>query len=168
VIAPKTVVAVTGPIYLSEIVPLLALAVADALLRLGRLLTSVRVRPSEVALAATIAALAMFVPLQIGALLSGAEARLVLSDKLKEVGAERALIFTNALVDPSNKITWAYFPDNPSPDFSDTWLYLRVPRGDNVQARILTVWKRDHPDRRAFLYTPTPKPTLQELGDGSR
>lgn len=155
VLSPKTVVAVTGPVYLTEVVPLLSLAVADAARRIGGFFSNARLRPSAVALAASITGLCLFVPLQLGALLAGAEARRVVYDELERSGAERALVFADALATQQQALTWAYFPDNPGPQLDDRWLFVRLPRAGDVHARMLDFWQRRFPERRAFAFLVT-------------
>jgi Dolichyl-phosphate-mannose-protein mannosyltransferase len=165
VIAPKTVVSTTGPIYLAEVVPLLTLGVADGLARLGRSLPQLRVRPSVVALSATLIAACMFVPLPLMAAATGASTRHVVRDELHKAGAERALIFTNSAVYPESSITWAYFPDNPSPALDDDFLFVRVPQTKDARQRMIEFWRRRFPDRRAFVFAWSWKgPHFNELG----
>lgn len=152
VLAPKTVVSSTGPIYLTEIVPLLVLAVADVSVRLGRVFEAARVRPSAVALAASITGACMFVPLQASALYAGARTRQVVYDRLAASGADTALVFTNTLAAGGPATTWAYYPDNPSPQLDDRWLFARVPATVDSRARMLEFWRRRFPDRRAFAF----------------
>jgi hypothetical protein len=165
VVAPKTVVSVTGPIYLTEVVPLLTLAVADALRRIGEALPRVRVRPSVVALAATLVGSTMFEPLQLEAIAVGAATRNVVYDELDKSGAEKALIFTNAVVYPQSYATWANYPDNPSPGFDDRWLFVRVPVVNDPRPPMLEFWHRRFPDRRAFVFAVGKEaPVFRELG----
>lgn len=152
VLAPKTVVSSTGPIYLTEIVPLLALAVADACLRLGRVFAGARVRPSALVLSASIAGACMFLPLQGEALYRGGQTRRVVYDRLAASGADTALVFTNTLAGSGPATTWAYYPDNPSPQLNDRWLFARVPATGDAPARMLEFWRRRFPERRAFLF----------------
>jgi hypothetical protein len=152
VIAPKTVVSVTGPTYLTEIVPLLVLAVVSGADRIGRFAADSRVRALDVALAASITSACMFAPLQVGALLSGAETRQVVYLKLEDAGADQALVFTNSLAAAGPALTWAYYPDNPSPELNDRWLFVRVPVRGEARARMLEFWQRRFPERRAFVY----------------
>jgi hypothetical protein len=152
VVAPKTVVSVTGPIYLTEVVPLLTLAAANALQRLGTFFASARVRPSIVAVAATLVGATMFVPVQLSAVAVGAATRQVVYDELEKSGAERALIFANAAVYPESAVTWAYFPDNPSPRLDERWLFVRVPVVSDPRSSMLDFWRRRFPDRRAFVF----------------
>jgi hypothetical protein len=152
VLSPKTVVASTGPIYLTEIVPLLTLAVADASARLGRVFAASRVRPSAVALSASITGACMFVPLQADVLYAGAQTRRVVYERLAASGADTALVFTNTLAAAGPATTWAYFPDNPSPQLSDRWLFARVPASADAQTRMVEFWRRRFPERRAFAF----------------
>lgn len=152
VIAPKTVVSTTGPTYLTEIVPLALLGVVDALARLGRALPELRVRPSVIALSATLVGAGMFVPLPLWAAGTGAATRHVVKDELAKAKAERALIFCNATVFPADYVTWAYFPDNPSPSLDDDYVFARVPVSDDRDAKLLAFWRRTFPERRAFVF----------------
>jgi hypothetical protein len=165
VIAPKTVVSVTGPIYLTEVVPLLTLAVADAFRRMGEALPRARARPSVVALAATLVGSMMFEPLQLEAIAVGAATRNVVYDELEKSGADKALIFTNAVVYPQSYATWANYPDNPSPGFDDRWLFVRVPVVNDPRPPMIELWRRRFPDRRAFVFAVGKEsPVLRELG----
>jgi hypothetical protein len=152
VIAPKTVVSSTGPIYLTEVVPLLTLGVADGLARLGQLLPRLRIRPSVLALSATLVGLGMFVPFPLAAVATGASTRHVVQDELRQAGAERALIFANSAVYPESAISWAYFPDNPSPKLDDDYLFVRVPQAEDPRQKMIEFWRRRFPDRRAFVF----------------
>jgi 4-amino-4-deoxy-L-arabinose transferase-like glycosyltransferase len=152
VIAPKTVVAVTGPIYLTEVVPLLTLAAADALQRIGRFFRAHSVRPSIAAVAATLIGACMFAPLPLHAVATGAATRRVVYDLLEKAQAEHALIFSNAAVYPKSAVTWAYFPDNPSPQFDDPWLFVRVPTTPDMRQRMVEFWRKHFPNRRAFVF----------------
>ncbi|HKU42122.1 MAG TPA: glycosyltransferase family 39 protein [Polyangiales bacterium] len=152
VIAPKTVVSTTGPIYLTEIVPLLVLGVTDALARLGRALPELRVRPSVVALSATLIGACMFVPLPLWAAGTGAATRHVIHDELAKAKADKALIFCNSAVYPDAAVTWAYFPDNPSPTLDDDYIFVRVPESEDRREKMFAFWKKTFPERRAFVY----------------
>jgi hypothetical protein len=167
-ISPKTMVATTGPVYLTEVVPLLLLAVVDGLCQLRE-----RVRfdgrtsqLTAVPLMAAVALVAgcMFLPVQWRTLRRGVEARLALPDALEQAGAQRALVFADVLVHPSSVFTWAYFPDNPSPDFSDDILYVRMPKPAST-SRAIEIWQRRFSDRRAFAlsWNQRGEPALEEL-----
>jgi hypothetical protein len=166
IVAPKTVVSVTGPIYLTEVVPLLTLAAADALARLGARFSNARVRPSVVAVAATIVGAATFAPIEIGAIAVGAATRNVAYDLLEETKAERGLVFANAMVYPESAVSWAYFPDNPSPRFDDRWLFVRIPNVPDPRPKMIEFWRKHSPDRRAFVFAVSKTgPMFQELGN---
>lgn len=81
---------------------------------------------------------------------------------LDQVDAERALVFADALVHPASVYTWAYFPDNPSPDFSDEILFARLPK---LSAQARELWLRRFGDRRAFVLTwnGPDEPAIEEL-----
>jgi Dolichyl-phosphate-mannose-protein mannosyltransferase len=164
IVAPKTVVSVTGPIYLTETVPLLTLAAADALARLGQQFANARVRPSVVAVAATLVGAATFAPIQLGAVAVGAATRNVAYNLLEETKADRALVFANAMLWPESAVSWAYFPDNPSPRFDDRWLFVRIPDLPDPRPQMIAFWRKHFPDRRAFVFAVSKTgPMFQEL-----
>jgi hypothetical protein len=138
----------------------LTLAAANALQRIGASLSNARVRPSVVAVAATLAGAISFVPIQLTAVAVGAATRQVVYDELAKSGAERALIFANAAVYPESAVTWAYYPDNPSPQLDDPWLFVRVPIMSDPRPRMHDFWRRRFPDRRAFLFVVGQGPPL--------
>jgi hypothetical protein len=149
VLYPKTVVGSTGPIYVTELVPLLMLAVVDGSQRLRRALP---LRAAPLCLAVVLTAACMFVPVQWRTLRRAVDVRSLVFRMLEQNHAERALVFCDALVFPSSGHSWAYFPDNPSPDLDDPVIFVRMPRA-NVLLNIQDFWRRRFPDRRAFAYT---------------
>ena len=151
VLYPKTVVSSTGPIYLTEIVPLLALAAVDGVQRARRAWPGLPLRAATLAGAMVMTAACLFVPVQWRTLRRAVEARSQVFRMLEQSHAERALVFSDALVYPSSGHSWAYFPDNPSPDLSDPVIFVRMPRA-NVLLNIQDFWQRRFPDRRAFVY----------------
>lgn len=173
VIAPKTVVASTGPIYVFEIVPLLALATADGAVRVADALSRIavsrsRARVLALMLAASLVALCAFVPRHAAALHTGALMRGRVHVALARKGATRALVFANRLVEAPWGATWAYHPPNPSPDLDDAVLFVRLPPGTGSPHRAYEFWRRRFPDRRAFVYVDAPRKILfQELRVGA-
>lgn len=167
-IVPKTVVATTGPIYLAEIVPLLLLAVVDGWARSSERLrwdgVAVQSRALPLLAAVMLVAASMFWPVQWRTLRRAVETRALLPRALEQAGAERALVFADAFVNTASVATWAYFSDNPSPDFSDDVVYVRVPKRD-VARSIREFWLRRFADRRAFLWTWNQRgePVIEEL-----
>lgn len=159
VIAPKTMVCSTGPVYLTEIVPLLTLAVADSLCRSAPL-----ARTAQLSAAGLTVAAALFWPVQMQTLRTGVEARGLVYEGLAHSQADRGLVFADALVYPPTNVTWAYFPDNPSPDLNDRFVFVRIPKADSLR-QMQNFWKRRFPDRRAFVFTwgPNGEPLFREL-----
>jgi hypothetical protein len=158
VVLPKTVVATTGPVYLLEAVPLLCLVGAAGLARLPRrrALTGVA--------AATVVALALFVPVQLRTLSRAAGARLAISELLEERGVTHAVVFAAVLVPPPSGETWAYFAPNPSLALDDDIVFLRLLRAPDGLQRMLGAWRARFPDRRAYLLHQTSAgPVLHEL-----
>jgi hypothetical protein len=163
-LSPKTVVSTTGPIYLTEIVPLLTLAAADGL---WRLTSKGRVQLLPLMAAGALVACSMFVPVQYATIDRSVYLRGLIFEALRRSGAERALVFSDALVFPTSGASWAYFPDNPSPDLSDDIVFARVPKTD-VMRNVQSFWARHFGDRRAFLYlwSPQGEPVFRELERG--
>lgn len=169
---PKTVVSTTGPVYLTEAVPFLALLAADGLARLQVLLGRLRRGPAAArtaratvavaAVASTLAGWLLFVPVAGGAAARGAAARTLVADKLAEAGVERALVFTDQLVPATQALTWAYYPPVPSPRLDDPILYLRWPPGAGEE-KLRELSRRRFPDRRAFGFIAGKEPRLFEL-----
>jgi hypothetical protein len=157
VLAPKTGVGATGPLYLFETVPLLCLLSADGLLRLaaaGRLggaEASAR-RAFRVTAAAAAVALSMFLPVQLANLHRMAEAQHVLPRLLAARGIHRALVFHDTVVPPGLELSWAFFPRYNSPRLDDDVLFLRYqgPRRDATAN--LELWRRRYPDRSAWYF----------------
>lgn len=163
-LTPKTVVSTTGPIYLTEIVPLLTLAAADGS---WRMVAKWRLQLLPLMAAGALVACSMFVPVQYATVERSVYLRGLIFEALRRSGAERALVFSDALVFPSSGTSWAYFPDNPSPDLSDDIVFARVPKAD-VMRSVQDFWARHFADRRAFLYlwSPNGEPLFRELQRG--
>lgn len=160
---PKTVVATTGPVYVAEAVPLLALLTAS-----GMYTAAARFSPRAVAavmLAGIGVSTVTFLPLQLRTLHRTGAAWQTANRLLDDAGAHHALIFANELVHPSSGRSWAYYPPNPSPDFSDERLFVRIPIGEDTPARAHEFWLRRFPERRAFVFAfdEQGRPLLQPL-----
>lgn len=159
VAVPKTFMSVTGPIYLTEGLPLLALGTVDGLRRLAKRLP-VNVSPAALVVAVVGAGLVvaggMFLPVQLRALRTATELRGRVYTELAKAGATRALVFADHLVTTDTRRAWAYFPPSPSPDLSDDTVFLRIPPGDHGGAgrAARAYWQAHMPDRRAFLFVP--------------
>jgi hypothetical protein len=167
---PKTVVAATGPIYVAEAVPLLALLTASGMAGAARRLAALgldraRERVAAVALASTAAAAVFFVPIQVRELHRSGETWQTAHRLLDEAGAEHALIFADAMVDVSAARSWAYYPPNPSPALDDPRVFVRIPQGDDAPEQARDFWQRRFPDRSAWLFRwEEHKPVLRPLG----
>jgi hypothetical protein len=162
---PKTVVSTTGPIYLTEIVPLLSLGAADGLVRWTS--SARRIGPALLTTASLAAALTMFWPIELRTIRNGVEARLLVYRALEVERADRALVFADALAFPESAVTWAYYPDNPSPSLDDDILFVRLPQRDPARS-VQHFWQTHFPERRAFLFMWTPKgePLFREVKKG--
>jgi hypothetical protein len=157
-LAPKTGVAATGPIYLFETVPLLCLLTADGI---GRLIAAGRLgggpalsarRARALVGAATLVSLVMFLPVHLANLKRMAGAQHVLPDLLAARGIHRALVFHDTVVPPALELSWAFFPRYNSPGLDDDVLFLRYqgPRQDATAN--LELWRRRYPDRSAWYF----------------
>lgn len=157
VLVPKTVVSTTGPVYVMEIVPLLALATAAGLTRASHLLRACRVPGARewvasALLAGGVVMLTLFLPAHVAGIRQGAlERRFVYRALELAAPGERVVVFATHLADPQARATWAYTPPNPWPDLRDDVLFLRWPRGPDALPRIQQLLKR-FPDRKAFAF----------------
>ncbi len=157
VLVPKTVVSTTGPIYVFEAVPLLALATADGLARAVAPLQRLGVQRPRAWLVASVAAaslvaLAAFAPVQLRAAYLSSAMRLRLFEVLAARHAAPALVFANEIVSPKREVTWAYYPPNPSPTLDDEIIFVRLPSGAGGPRTAYGFWRRRFPQRRAFLF----------------
>ena len=170
VILPKTVVASTGPIYVAEIVPLLALLSASGAAGAARWLAGLgvgraRERVAAALLAAVLVGAVTFLPVQVRNLRRSGAAWQAANRLLDEAGAGRALVFADTMVDPAAGDSWAYFPPNPSPDLDDARIFVRIPAADDAPQRAREVWLRRFPDRSAWLFRfESREPVLRQLG----
>lgn len=156
---PKTFMSVTGPIYMTEGLPFLALGTLDGLRRLSSRLLPQRAPAAAVVAvvgAGVIVSASMFLPVQLRALRTATHLRGRVYDGLAEAGANRALVFADHLVTPDSRRAWAYFPPSPSPDLGDDILFVRIPAGDgHAAARAAhAFWQATMPERRAFVFLP--------------
>lgn len=163
VLVPKTVMSVTGPIYLTEALPLISLATVDVLRRWSARWTgghgagglSVAVVAAGLLVSAT-----MFLPVQARPITTATALRGRVYALLRERGAGRALVFANHLVRTDDRRLWAYFPPNPSPDLSDDIIFVRLPqvRPERLEAAARSFWRAHMSDRRAFVFIPEREP----------
>ncbi|HEY6881436.1 MAG TPA: glycosyltransferase family 39 protein [Polyangiales bacterium] len=159
-VVPKTVVASTGPIYITELVPWLCITSVSGMQRVHGLLIKLelpaaRERVAALAAAGFVVAGCTFWPIETRELVRGARAREGVKRALLDQGTSRALVFCDTVIDPTSFASWAYFAPNPWPDLRDDVLYLRVPPGTDGMPRALRLWQDRFPDRPAFLYVPS-------------
>ncbi len=170
-IVPKTVVATLGPVYVTEIIPLLALATAGGMFEVRRKLGGAlgeagRRLPGAIALASAIVAAACFLPVQLREISKNAGIRAAVLTSVERTIPGDAVVFTQFIVDPRIESTWAPHPPNPSPDLSDRIIYVRTQKGPDGLARNLAFWKRRFPKRSAWQLSFSEKgPVLSRLDD---
>jgi hypothetical protein len=170
VISPKTVVATTGPVYVLEIVPLLALATGSGLYRLREWFERVRIASSPHGLVAagmalTTVAVVMFLPVELRGIRHSAVAWLTPYWQVEAArdGGE-ALVFAATMVDMEAENTWAYLPPNPSPDLGDEVIFVRSPITPAEAELGMDFWRRRFPERRAWvLRFSQGQPVLREV-----
>ncbi len=155
IVSPKLFVSTTGPIYLSEHVPLLAVLAAAGALELHRRaqqLGSAHLAQLTVATfaGAWVAGLSLFVPVELAALARNAAVHRFIPDALTLAPKERSLVFATILPRPGQGESWALGPPNPDPRGVDRSrvLYVRVPADP---AELHRFWRERHPDRGAYV-----------------
>ena len=157
VVVPKTVVSTTGPIYLAEIVPLLALLTASGLcglrwaLRRHRLPAPRGLVPALVVAAVATAALDWW-PVHVREIRRAAAATRVCAGMLEGLGVSRALVFANQLTDLAAAESWAVFAPNPSPALDDPVIYARWPVEAPGRAAAIQLWRQRFADRPAYCF----------------
>jgi hypothetical protein len=167
-LVPKTFVSATGPTYLMEATPLLALATAAGVLRLRdwlgeHQLPRLRAAVAPALVAFTLVSMTMFVPVQVRNLSASCErVRLpqILLEGMPE--ADGDLVFANWLV-PGTGTSWHLFPSPPSPTLDDPLIFARIPTGDDQTRRMQDFWQRRFPERRAWVYDPGSADTSPRL-----
>jgi Dolichyl-phosphate-mannose-protein mannosyltransferase len=168
-LVPKTVVASTGPIYVTELLPWLCIASAAGMQRVLVLLHKLEVseatsRLAALVLAGFVVSAVAFVPIELRELARGARARDEVKRALFDEGVSRALVFCDQLVAEGPAVSWAYYAPNPWPDLRDDVLYLRIPQGTDGPERALELWRTRFADRPAFVYRPfQERGSLQKL-----
>jgi 4-amino-4-deoxy-L-arabinose transferase-like glycosyltransferase len=149
-LAPKAGVSPTGPVYLYEIVPILALLVAVGAVELARRLRA----PSAVAatlVAGVVVCLTMFLPGRIADLYSMGLAQRTPFLLLARAGVHHGLVFQSATVPWWTRRSWAYYPRANSPRLDDDVLFLHVGGRDDLD-RARELWRRRFPDRSAWWF----------------
>ncbi|MET0388241.1 MAG: glycosyltransferase family 39 protein, partial [Polyangiales bacterium] len=164
-LVPKTVVATTGPVYVTELVPWLCIASVAGLQQVAALLQRVHVadapaRLASLAAAGCIVAAAAFAPVQARELQRSAFPRDDVANSVREQAKGKAVVFCEGLVGPNSGLSWAYYAPNPWPDLRDDVLYLRIPRGPDGARRLFQLWRTQLTDRAAFVFVPN-----QQAGD---
>lgn len=172
IISPKTVVATTGPIYVTEAVPLLCLATASGMTRLKQQLETwgiPRIKQWLLALviSATLVGCAMFLVIQIQQIQRSSKIWTTPYRMLKQAKAKKKLlVFANFMIPLSFQDSWAYLPPNPSPSWKGDIIFVRHPTDKDSSQKMLDFWKRRFPQREAWLfyYHQGNQPTLVKLG----
>ncbi len=156
-IVPKTVIATLGPVYVTEIVPLLALASASGMVHarqtLSRFATTLgpRLVPAVVVSSFIVAAIA-FLPIQMREINRSAIAWQSADRLIKQGTKGKILVFANHMVFPPHGNSWAGFPPNPSPDMDDDVIFVRQLYGQDGAKRNFEFSKRRFPDRSVWLF----------------
>jgi hypothetical protein len=158
-IVPKTVVATTGPIYITESVPFLCIASAAGIAQVVALLRRLgdqhaAQRMAAVVSAAFVVALVVFPRVELPPIHAGASLRAQVKDLLAKKKVERAVVFSGYMVNLAYEATWAAYPPNPWPDLRDDLLFLRVPPTPDGYRRAQTLWQQRFSDRPAFVWDP--------------
>jgi hypothetical protein len=153
-LTPKVGVGGTGPQYLFESVPLLAVLTADGVLRLTAGVREGARSPASLAALLAAGVLvngALFLPSRLQDLARmGAAQRLV--ERLAErQGLRDALVFHEGVVPWWTRLSWAYFPRCNSPSLDDDILYVRLQRAAGLEENV-EFWHRRHPTRSAWYF----------------
>ncbi|MCP4196067.1 MAG: hypothetical protein GY762_02865 [Proteobacteria bacterium] len=155
-VIPKTVVSTLGPVYMTEIVPLLALASANGMVRLrNKFLWSeapTKQLIPAVVMAACVVAAVTFVPIQMREIRISSAIRQTASRLVERNTQGEVLVFANKMVYPPYGHSWSVFPPNPSPDLDDRVIFVRQMVDDEGAERNMDFWQRRFPDRSAWLF----------------
>lgn len=157
VIAPKTVVATTGPIYVTEIVPLLALATGSGMIEVKRAFDKmgsalVKKAVISVVAASMIVAMLCFWPVQIKNISQNQQVWNNPSKILAYNGIKRALVFAPHFVPPESYASWAYYPPIPSPSLKDEIIFVKPMFDEKGSVEpMLIFWKKHYSDRPAYV-----------------
>jgi hypothetical protein len=156
VVVPKTVVATLGPVYVTEVVPILILAVASGVVRLSSLAEEIGVdwgrRLIHTAVVSSfIVAWLCFIPVPIRDVGASAALRVSIIDNIRQQVKGDALVFAAHLIDPRLGVTWAAAPPNNSPSLDDSILWVLPKSGTEGAKENISFWKRHYPKRTAWL-----------------
>jgi hypothetical protein len=149
-LAPKTGVSATGPVYLYDVVPVLALLSAEGAITLARSDWGRR-RVAALLVAGALVSGSMFVPDRLADLYSMGLAQRTPQLLLDGQGVRHAVVFQSAVVPWWTRRSWAYYPRCNSPALDDDVLFLHV-RGPEELPAAREVWRRRFPDRSAWLF----------------
>jgi 4-amino-4-deoxy-L-arabinose transferase-like glycosyltransferase len=149
VLSPKAGVSATGPVYMYEIVPVLAiLAAAGAAVVAHRVGTS---RVASLLVAGLVVSVGMFLPGRLADLALMGLAQRTPYVLLARQGVHHALVFQESVVPWHTHLSWAYYPPHNSPALDDDILFLHVePAQGLAEARDL--WQRRYSDRSAWWF----------------
>ena len=169
-IVPKTFISTTGPIYLMEAAPLLALLTASGVFTLRDWLGRHGMPRLRAALAPTLVALvavslSMFLPVQLRNIEKSCAAVRTPQTLLEVMpGDSKALVFANWMV-PGRGVSWSLFPPPPSPTLDDDIIFVRIPAGAKDPGPLVDFWRGRFPTRTAWIYDPhvTDGPPLRPL-----
>jgi hypothetical protein len=154
---PKTCVATLGPVYMTEIVPLLALASASGMARVSRIASGheskliQRLVPAAIISFFAIAAIT-FIPVQLREIRRSTTIWRSAYQLIEKMTSENVLVFANWMVHPYSDTSWAGYPPPPSPDLDDRVVFVRELGGEEGPARSIEFWRRRFPDRSAWLF----------------
>ena len=168
-ILPKTVVSTLGPVYVTEIVPLLSLATARGIVSATEWITlkhgpERRHLPAAIAVASVVVAFTCFLPIELRDVSRGARIRTAVLTSMEKTIPDEAVVFTRFLIDPKLESTWAPHPPNPSPDLGDRIIFVRSQSGKEGHEKNVEFWKRRFPNRSAWRLRFTDKgPLLSPL-----
>jgi hypothetical protein len=155
-VAPKTVISTLGPVYVTEAVPLLALATASGMVQLRKWLGNTNIpRGGQIvpslALASFVVAALCFLPIEMLSIKRSANIRLSILSLVDQSIDGKAIVFANHMVPPWIDSTWAPFPPNPSPDLDGRVIFVRHFPGKDGAMKNFSFWQRRFPGRSAWL-----------------
>ena len=149
ILSPKAGVSPTGPVYLYEIVPLVALLSAVGAARLARAVG--RTRVAAILVAGMVVSATMFMPGRLSDLYTMGLAQRTPGLMLERSGIHQAVVFHDGVVPWWTRSSWAYYPRCNSPQLDDDVLYLHSDvQRDLEEARAF--WRRRFPGRSAWVF----------------
>lgn len=155
-IAPKTFVSTTGPIYVFEAVPLLALISASGIVACARWLREKRLSATLVVslwAGSLLATGLMFMPVHLEQLGRCGRAYNLSFSLLRRTGSKKKkLVFSNTLIPAYIASSWAHYPPNPSPGMNEPVIFVRYMPGQQGAQRSYAFWKKKFPERDAYVF----------------